>query len=254
MIYTQQKITLEEISKIPLIKPIKAGMHWKGIQHGDLAKYILKEWNSRGYSCKINTIVLNETKENIGLVFDVAYPGIIQLKEWNYQLGVVNSNSRKFRMRWFSGGFHKELNRHFINKELFLQDNGLKHAPNMELESVVKGIMKEHIGAVYTFGEDVEDLQERELTAREMEKVLIYNTRHNNTCKGAMIWSRIGKVFKLWDLSKETIGDMGRNTSWRLMMCFAEVVKMNPPIRQMVDLNNFRKCLPTNDQLRLRLD
>lgn len=87
---TGRVVTLEELCEAPVTKPPKASSRWKGLQHGELAKAVEDELDSRDKTCIGMTCLLSGSgrKSEVRFHFDLPWDD-----ETFVALVVANNNS-----------------------------------------------------------------------------------------------------------------------------------------------------------------
>lgn len=237
MIYSKEKpLTLEDLRKIPLEIPDRAGRSWLAIPHHLLVKGILKEIDARGW--RIIGSGYYTTRHGMDLFgwMRLSIPSLDTIEEaplgrvWSPGLGVATSNAQKRHLSVMSG---------------LIPTGGLGCGV----------VLSETRSSPRTIGKTVQEIVEQLMIGYSMEvkriekrfNRLVTTEFLEHTCqkllfeagrRGYMPWSRIGRIDKLYREfeSKPT-------PAWGLMKAFSRVCTMNPVSDQLDQLWGFTKIV-----------
>ena len=227
MIAAKEPLTLTALKRIPLIPPPNAGENWSGIKHSDLVKEIIA--TSEAQDLHVDNIDL--TTDNDGRALAASF----QLQSHanqilDYYLGITTSNGgyayREIE-RWYFGVSRPD------HPAIILHSwEGSKHIPSRDVVRDVQEAI-----AVFTMRTTFAPHQLTEL------KNIVYKDReyyylalHKAGQQGIMPWSRIGQIDHLLAVHEKT-------NALEVLEAFAYVARMNPPLKQMRQIDLFRQIL-----------
>jgi hypothetical protein len=230
-----EKLTLEQLHEIPLVRPKGAGPVWQGIQHGALVETLKDQALFMGW--KVTEEVYSVSKGGTSLAGALALeiPGLPAPEGQTFSMGVLTSNNMERTLRLVVGTNVFVCHNGCATGQVVLRK---KHTRNFDLAASLEdafGKYREEAANVKTI---VANLQHTPLTRTMEEAVLCEAGR-----QGIMCWSRIGEVDA--EYHNPRFSDHGMGTSWALLNAFTWVVKKNPPLEQMTQINAFRSLLPT---------
>ena len=231
-------IDLDTLRAVPLERPENAGGVWQGIQHGDLIETVLDEVFMRGWCVTDQRYALGKNPSELAAAFELQIPGTDPPPGQSFSLGLLTSNAMKRRLKMVVGSNVFVCNNGMATGEIVMLKRHTKH---LDLPGEVERSLDEYAIKAREIPLLVERLRERELSPFEAEHILIQAGR-----EGLMPWSRIGQVDEEWRHPR--FAEHGFGTSWALLQAFTWVVKKDPPMRQMEEMNSFRRLLPLAGQ------
>ena len=235
MIYVYDENTkLEDLHRIPLRRPAKAGVRWKGIPHGVLAMVLTESITKRGWKITDTKFAVSPNEAEMAGAFQLEIPDINIPEGQKLALGLLTSNAMKRSLLMVAG------------TEVTCCENGLatgqivlrrKHTTGFNLQNEIDESLTQYRREVSAIPNIVASLREYDLSNWEQCRILMTAGREK-----LMPWSRIGKVDA--EYQKPTFAEHGRGTSWSLLQAFTHHVKENSPLTQMTAMNRFRELLP----------
>ena len=220
MLHTKHPLTLKDLD-FPLEPPKKATRHWQGIPHRELIRSLLRQ--TKGWKRKGLTIHLSKDRFEMAATLTL-YP----TPDRPVQIGVLNSNSMQSQLTFYSGSV--------VGKQGLSLDKHLagKHRIGINLDWQCANAITEVVAEVgfSDYHQIVEEFKQTKLTLEEIQTALTKAGR-----KGLMPWSRLGRIDRL------LFGNL-RISKLDVLLAFAEVAKMNPPLKQMPQVYRFiHECL-----------
>lgn len=238
MIVCQTNITEAQLKRVPLVRPQHARSFWQGIKHSDLVDTIQEAVENRGWRVSSTAFSLSNDKGDLAGAFSLRVPDIKMPDDQNLELGFLTSNLMRRKLKLVVGSRVLVCNNGCVTGDIVLCK---KHTNRFDLgESLTEALDEYHTKAL-EIPRRAEELKQYELEVPEVEHLLVETGR-----RGIMPWSLIGQVDKEYrtpsfnyDTRKE------HNTSWDLLNAFTHIVKKQPPLGQMDQINEFRAMLPT---------
>jgi len=231
------RLGMEDLKKVPLVKPEKAGSRWKGIPHYELASNIEEATRSRGWKIKDARFTLSNDRADMVGAFDLDLgkngpdtDGGVSLG-----LGIQTSNAMKRSLMLTVGGTVTVCTNGMITGEILLIK---KHTLNLDLFERVDESLDIYQEKTLQIPEVIRNWKERDLVGSEEDQLLLAAGR-----QGIIPWSKVGKVDAEYKKPSFDYGTKG-NTSWDMLNAFTHVVKTSPPLAQMEQINQFRELLP----------
>lgn len=229
------KIDIDKLRLVELIRPPKAGSVWKGIQHGEFADLIVETANGMGWEISDMQFSLSNDEADMVAAFELdKLPDLETPAGLKFAMGVVTSNARRVATRLFAGARVAICSNGLATGEVVMEK---KHAKGLDLASELKESFSEYARTVARTGWVVQQMKERKLTSQEVEHIIMEAGRRK-----LMPWARLGFVDHEYRVPR--FDEIGTGTSWALMNAYTWVVKRHPPLRQMTAMNEFRKLLP----------
>jgi len=226
--------SLDELRRIPLVRPEKAGCRWKGVQHGEAVDAIIDETSTRGWSIGDMKFSLNKDNTELAGGMDLVIPEIDPPDGQRFSLGILTSNARTRAMRLYVGTMISICNNGMATGEMILTR---KHERTFNFVEELEPALDSYFLAAKQIPLMVERLKETKIGPSEAEHILMEAGRRK-----LMPWAHIGLVDKEFRLPRHA--DHGSGTSWALLQSFTEIVKRSPPRMQMDAMNSFRDMLP----------
>lgn len=227
---------LNDLNRIPLQRPAKAGAYWQGIPHGALASALIDEIGTRGWGIADQRFAVSKDKADLAGAFTLDIKGLDAPEGQSLSLGFLTSNMMRRSLLLVVGTNVTVCNNGMATGEIVMQR---KHTHGFQLFGEIEAALDQYVTKARGIGDVVTSLRERELSPVESDKILMDAGRSR-----LMPWSRIGAVDK--EYRNPTFAEHGRDTSWALLNAFTHTVKRNPPIEQMNQMNRFRALLPTS--------
>lgn len=221
MLHTKHPLTLKDLD-FPLEPPKKATRHWQGIPHKELIRSLLR--HTRGMKRRGLTIHLSKDRFEMAAVHTI-WPEMDQ----PIQIGVINSNSMQRQLTFYLGpvidGIGLSLDKYLCGK----------HRTGVDLSQQIGWVLTATKALpeikAYVYHTAINELDHNHITPEEIQTALTEAGR-----KGLMPWSRLGKIDLL--LRDKT------TTKLDVLLAFAKVAKMNPPLKQMPQVYRFiHECL-----------
>lgn len=231
-------VNLDTLHQIPVERPERAGRVWQGIQHGELVDAVLDETSLRGWRVTDMRFALGNSPSELAAAFELHIPGIEPPPGQSFSLGLLTSNAMKRRLKMVVGSNVFVCNNGVATGEIVMLK---RHTTRLDLFGEVERSLDEYAIKAAAIPLMVEGLRQRDLSPLEQEHVLMEAGR-----LGLMPWSRIGQVDE--EYRHPRFAEHGIGTAWSLLQAFTWVVKKDPPLRQMDEMNAFRRLLPSAGQ------
>jgi hypothetical protein len=236
MIHTNatNAVTEQALKRVPLIRPKWARNFWQGIKHLDLVTAIRSECEQRGWATKEAVFSLSKDRADMAGTFRIEIPSVEMPDDQRLELGLLTSNAMRRTLKLVVG------------TRVFVCMNGMvtgdvvlckKHTTGFDLPEALHVAMDEYLEKVGRIPMMVKKMKDHTLIEAEVYEVLVETGR-----QGVMPWSLIGQVD--WAYRNPAFTDFKPRTSWSLLNAFTQVVKKEPPLRQMDQINEFRQLLP----------
>lgn len=230
MITVNKQLTLTDLRKIPCARPPDAGGYWQGIPHAALVDTLLVEFAVRGWQVGNMRFALANDNADLAATFALDLPGLAAPVGLQYAIGALTSNARNRRLRLYAGAVVSLSGTGLVTGELVMCR---KHVRGVLLQKEIAVALDDYPVAARRTGPIVEGLQRTAISSVDYEHLLIAAGR-----AGIMPWSRLSAVDKQYHRNAQ-------GTSWALLGAFTHVVRRNPPIKQLDQINKFRQLLPT---------
>lgn len=200
----------------------EAGRDWDVIAHYELLQSIEKDVLTRGWRTGGTLVTLNTAHTDMFAVMDLEvrrldrFQGFCDAYKLRPVLGVLNSHRGDYGVRTYAG-----IRTMLIPSTVVLLDemriSRHHHSFKKEKKDKINAAIDVASDTFLEFPTVYEQFLDVHLPLEHQEALLMWAGR-----KGLMPWSRIGRIDKAW------LGS-GEHTAWRLLLEFAEVVKMNRP-------------------------
>lgn len=234
MINAKKETTLEQLKKIPLLRPANAGSVWQGIKHSDLVDAITDECSSRRWKITASHLTLGKDQADLAGTFQLEIEGIDMPKGQALELGFLTSNAMRRALKLVVGSRVFVCNNGMVSGDIVLCK---KHTTKFDLFAALTGACDEYRERAAQVPKLVKSLQQRILCSDEVDHILCEAGR-----QGIMNWQRIGLVDA--EFREPTYAENGGQTSWALLNAFTHIVKRCPPLQQMDIMGAFRELLP----------
>jgi hypothetical protein len=227
--------TLEDLQRIPLVRPPKAGAYWQGVPHGALVNTLSDEIRSRGWTITDQKFSLSKDKGDLVGAFGLKIKGVDAPEGQSLSLGFITSNMMRVSLKLLVGTNVAVCSNGMATGEIVMQR---KHTHGFNMIQEIEYSLDQYIPRAHKINHIVEGLQETVLSSTRSDEILMEAGRNR-----LMPWSRIGAVDK--EYRNPTFAEHGKDTSWALLNAFTHTVKRNPPLQQMEQMNRFRELLPS---------
>lgn len=227
-------ISRDELETITLRRPKGAGKNWQGIAHSDLVEAIHDQALFSGWRVTDEVYTVSKQGTSLAGALAIEIPDLSAPEGQQMELGFLTSNNMERSLRLCVGTRVRVCHNGMCTGQVVLQK---KHTTGLDLaEALTEGFIEYRKQA-----EDVKtivaQLQQTELAPAAAEHVLCEAGR-----AGIMCWSRIGEVDA--EYRNPRFSDFGVGNSWALLNAFTWVVKRNPALEQMTQIDRFRALLP----------
>lgn len=235
MIVCKTNIDINQLSRVKLQRPDKARSHWQGIRHIELVEAVQDECLSRGWKVTGSAFSLSADQGDLAGAFKLEVPDIRMPAGQGLEIGFLTSNMMRRKLKLVVGSRVFVCNNGMVSGDVVLCK---KHTNRFDLHDSLTAAMDTYHEKALEIPKRVAALQQYELTVPEVDHILVETGR-----QGVMPWSLIGQVDK--EYRQPTFAENGQRTSWGLLNAFTHIVKKQPPLRQMDQINSFREMLPT---------
>lgn len=226
--------TRKELHDVQLVRPRHAGSRWQGIPHGELVDTMASEIEDRGWKILDQKYSLAGDGADLAGAFYLETPEVKAPEGQTLSLGFVTSNRMTKAYRLYVGSEIAICHNGMATGEMLLRK---LHTSRLDYRQAFRESLDDYVVKARGLAEFEERLRERDLVDREWCEILVAAAR-----QGYMSWSGLGKVDK--EYREPRYEEHGYGTSWCGLQAFTEVVKQNPPMRQLRDINGFQKLLP----------
>lgn len=233
----KQSTTHEQLHDIKTKRPERAGRVWSGIPHGELVDAFHDEVRLRGWTITSEQYALNPTHTDLAGAMELVVPGVEAPEGHTLSLGFLTSNNMRRSLKVVVGTRVLVCHNGMATGQILMNR---KHTTGFNLYDEMDEALDTYVEKAMGISQVVEQLRARNLTANESEHILMTAGR-----AGIMPWSRIGQVDA--EYSHPTYADHNERTCYGLLQAFTHIVKKNPPLEQMQQMNSFRSLLPGNN-------
>ncbi len=229
--------TLKDVQAVKLQDPRgrRIGAYWQGVPHGELMDCVLKECQRRRWTVGQQKYSLSKDKADLAMALELKIPKLEVPEGQVLCLGVLTSNAMRRALRIVVGSTVLVCQNGVVSGEVVLSR---KHTIHFSIQDEIKDALDTYLLKAHGLMDTVLGLQQSPLTLEEAEHILMQAGR-----KEIMPWSRIGKVDA--EFRSPRFPEFYEPTSWSLLNAFTWVVKQNPVMEQMDQINLFRELLPT---------
>lgn len=222
MLTSRQHHDMKEIESIPLIRPPTAKGYWGGVPHSEFLHRIKQESIKRNWHIAAFHAWLSKNKTTIAAGLDFVQEG-----EWQPSIGFVNSNLHKYSMCVYGGirlrnGYGIVFNRYLVGKHTF--------AAVIEFPDRIKDICKKYQDHLERYPALIKRLKEVKLSKKQVDDIIL-----SVIPKRLIANSRILRMQRAFQESGRTI--------WDMLLCYAEMSRINEPIKQMGNAFTFYRTV-----------
>lgn len=228
------KLDRNQLATIELKRPKGAGPVWQGIKHIDLVDAIHDQALFNGWRVTEETYSVSKQGTSLAGAIGLEIPDITAPEGQSFQMGFLTSNNMERSLRLVVGTRVAVCHNGMCTGQVVLRK---KHTTGLDLAEALETGFTEYRKQAEDVRKIVASLQQAEIDTATAEHVLCEAGR-----RGIMCWSRVGDVDA--EYRNPRFSDHGMGTSWALLNAFTWVVKRNPPLEQMSQINNFRALLP----------
>lgn len=225
-----ENTALEDLEKVELRTPRKAGGLWKGIPHHHLATTIMDELGTRGIEVEKSQFSLAKEGANCVGAFDLNIPNIDSPEGTQYSLGFLNYNDLCKPLELVSGANITICHNGMVTGTQILKK---RHTHGLQLYDQVDSAISEYLKQITSLGEIIEDLREFPITKNKASDLILEAGRQD-----LLPWTRIKEVDS--EYRNPTHPEHGTGTRWALLQAFTQVAKKSPPNRQMEMISNIQ--------------
>lgn len=222
------------LHRIPVVRPRHAGRYWQGIQHGELVDTIISEAESRDWEILDSRFAVAGDGADLAGALWLKTPEVNAPQGQTLSLGMLTSNRMTRKLRLYVGTVIAVCNNGMATGDLLMNR---RHTHRLELRDEIRRSLDEYVTKARQIGEISDRLRDRQLSDNEWSRILVEAGRRR-----IMAWSRLGQVDE--EYREPRHDEHGRGTSWTGLQAFTEIVKKDPPLRQMDSQNRFRQLLP----------
>lgn len=217
----------------------KAGRMWAGVPHGELLDTLTLHFRRRGWTITKETFCLSSDKADLAAAFELQVPGVIVPPDQKLGMGLLTSNAMRRALRIVVGTTVTVCNNGLVTGEVVMTR---KHTRGVNLHEELQEALERYVTKAQNIQDTVAGLKAVHLDQSRVEHILMEAGR-----QGFMPWSRIGLVDR--EFRHPRFEEFFEPTSWSLLNAFTWVVKHNPALEQMDQINAFRELLPTEQLL-----
>jgi hypothetical protein len=227
------RLALDELRHIPVVRPEKAGARWQGVQHHVLATTILQTLSKRGIEVSQQTWAVDKTGSALVGGLQVQFPsymGVPDIEGMRYSLGLRHDNAMQ-RALTFSVGTQVLvcLNGVITGEHVLCR----RHTTGIDLAGEVGSGVDRFIEEAAKVKGVISALQNRYLTKTLVDHLLMEAGRQK-----LVPWSHVGQVHDEYHHPSHV--EFAQPTGWGLYNAFNHVIKKSNPVRQLQSLERFR--------------
>jgi hypothetical protein len=213
-------------------RPARARSRWMGIPHRKLADELIQEVTSRGWEVTESRFALSgkDNSECCGAL-ELRIPGVAVSENMSLSLGIITSNAMRRPLKLYAGAVVRVCTNGLATGEIIMKR---KHTNGLLLRQELPEVIDEYLWAARKVRAVETKLRETELAPAQAEHALLEAGR-----QGLMPWSRLGQVDH--EYRHPRFEEHGTGTAWALVNAFTWVVKQNPPLQQLAQMNAFRE-------------
>jgi hypothetical protein len=227
--------TLEDLREIPVVRPDNAGATWMGMQHGELVDGILDDIALRGWqTTDMKFSTARDGADLVGAIGVLPTGSEIDTPAGiGFGVGFMTSNARRKALRMYVGGTVAVCHNGLATGSIVLQK---KHSVRTDLAAEIEAAMDKYTLAAAGMAGMVARLQEKPIDAPTASDLLAQAGERDLMPRKY-----------LWDVSREfhrpSHPEHGTGTAWTLVNAFTEIVKRNPPTRQLHQMDAFQRLV-----------
>jgi len=202
-----EKKSTEDLKKIEIQRPERAGNRWKGISHYELATHVETSLKNKGIKILSETWSTDRTGQSLVGGLNLTFPlwmDIPNIKGMDYSLGIRHSNNCKHALTFAVGTQIMVCTNGLISGEFVLSR---KHTNGLDLENEIEKGVDRFIEEAGKVENCIEQLKSRELSRLNADNYLMEAGR-----KRLLPWSHIGMVEKEYE--NPSFPDFNERTGW----------------------------------------
>lgn len=219
----KENVELEQLKKVRVHRPEEAGGRWKAVPHHQVIEALRKETKKRDWKLKRPCCVLSNNKAEMAVSWDVIGPaaprdGIV------CSLGAVNATNQRERLWLFAGVW---LEQEEVGVPFSRISVAARRTTNLDLEEKIREAMNLWEEEVKEFLTRIMRLENQQLSLGKVTEII--ERAHNaKQLSGS----------RAWKLRKAVEEDTNK---WEILLKFAEINQIVPPLNQMTKAYSFLK-------------
>ncbi len=225
--YTTDGKSFSDLQSIPLRPADRAGSRWSGIEHAKLIGMLIEKLEEKGWKIRDGTYTTsNDGADLAGVIPLEGYSGPLTEKGRDLAIGILNSNNMHGPM--------KLLLCVLLNESVIVLGSvviAVKRTVFLDLDERLDESLRIFRVKAKCIPKIEERLQRKVLDDNESNRLLMEAGRLE-----IMPFSRVGLIDAKYREGEE-------RTAWSLLCSFCQVVKMNPPLRQLDQSERFLKLI-----------
>ena len=226
--------TLEQLEKVPVIRPTKAGSFWKGVQFGEVVHTIQNEIEDRGWNIKESKFNLSPKQDSLVGAFDLDLGGQLNpISGVDYAVAFSADNSMKKAFSMRAGATVEICTNGLETGDLMGKG---KHTKKVNLAERIKGYFDKYLDKARGVTDLISGLRTSQLTDDQARQLIMEVSE-----QGFLPSARILCAWQ--EYKKPSHEEHGTGTRWTLMNSLTEMVKLSPTHSQPVQLAGFRNIL-----------
>lgn len=229
----ENKKTQKEVREVELVRPAHAKGYWQGISHADLLDTVFNEVRRRKWKMGQDLYTMNADGTDLAAAFNIEIPTLKAPQGQTFSMGLLTSNARRKKLKIVVGSVVKVCHNGMVTGEIAL---ARKHTKNLSLKDEIEEALNTYIMKAMMLKDTVSEMQRIHLGDGSKDTLLMQAGRLK-----VMPWSRVGMVDEEYRHPKHE--EFKPRTVWSLFNAFTEVVKQNPPLNQMNQINAFRELV-----------
>jgi len=208
MLYGLGLSTFEQVAKIPLVRPERAGAWFKGISHKDLIELVYGVANEAGLVVRGQKFAVNKAGYDLAGACCLEPANVPTTagdpKPW---LAWTTSNSGKGRLRFYMGGClassvaDEPFNMAYILKELCVKNKEKTHTINTDLKERVQAAVDAYMAGIPAIAQAATIARACDIT--DGYDALLLETARSK----ALPWSRLSVLDNLFMGTQKTLMD-----------------------------------------------
>lgn len=219
----KESVDIEQLRKIRVQKLNGAGSRWKPVPHYLLVETLKEEIKNRGWKLQRGCCVLSNDKAEMATSWDVIGPpepreGIL------CSLGTSNATNQRGRLWLFAG---VRLSEEGIGFPLSRISIAGRRTTGLDLDARIREAVDAWEEEVKGFLARILRLEKQRLSLEKVSEI-IHKAHDNKHLSGS----------RAWKLQKE-VGEAP--TKWQLLLKFAKINQIVPPLSQMRNAYSFLK-------------
>ena len=207
-----------------------AGRWWDPVPHHELISLLLEAGKADGTELEVREVHLSPDSLDLAVSFTAKDrqgmpPG------WLPLLGATSSNARRKAFRVLSGTVSPDGAEVVLHEVL-----RHRHTIRTDRASLLAGAVAGFRERTRGLDRDIARLERKEITYPRQCEILAEAAK-----RGLITWTRIGRCESLL----RGKGDTGSRSAWEVLLAFARVTKLSPPLLRMERVLKFKGTLPT---------